>query len=81
MTADHLILKKAKEYSDLSRGKWWRGIDASTGKIFTHWVDPNGDFLHLDSHHISPDGVVAPSVICSRCGFHGYLVLEGWKES
>lgn len=51
--------------------QWW-----SIGKrVF--WSCPTcGQAHELTTHKINEEGLVLPSVICEKCGFHAYVALE-----
>ncbi len=38
--------------------------------------------LSAKVHVVSVEGIVSPSYVCPRdgCGFHDYVVLEGWTD-
>jgi hypothetical protein len=37
-----------------------------------------GTALSLSRHTIADDGCVTPSLACPSCGWHDFVVLEGW---
>ena len=53
------------------QGTWWR----NAGKNF--WGCPKCGQAHtLTPHRVNPEGIVSPSVVCSKCDFHDYVTLE-----
>jgi C4-type Zn-finger protein len=53
------------------RGMWW----TNKGALF--WGCPECGQTHkLVTHSINEDGQVMPSVVCGKCDFHEYIVLE-----
>jgi hypothetical protein len=43
---------------------------------------PGGFAGSLSKHEIASDGLVRPSVLCTcGCGYHEYIVLNGWPHA
>lgn len=68
-------------HPDCAPGTWWwtRGDKGPTASC------PRCQALHMiaaPEFQIAPDGRVTPSLVCTRCGWHGEAVwLLGWKGS
>lgn len=75
-----MFLSVPKRSADRSqRGPWWWPLD---GRRSATMKCPNGHVACLDDYTIHDDGHVEPSVECPEagCGFHEYVILEGWAE-
>lgn len=60
---------------------WWGGIKDMGKEARTALMKcPNGHIGSLLDHTIANDGIVSPSVVCSKagCGFHDKVKLTGW---
>lgn len=59
----------------------WRPVKLLNGDIAPALTDSNGDVFGIETHIISDDGKVSPSVVCPyECGFHDFVNLIGWKH-
>jgi ribosomal protein S27AE len=52
------------------KGTWWR----NAGK--TLWGCPQCGQAHILQHNVNEEGIVLPSVICGKCGYHDWIVLD-----
>lgn len=62
-------------------GTWWW----TTGECGPTMSCPKCQHLHIidlrvpsDDHGVGPDGLVTPSCVCQRCGWHANAKLMGW---
>ena len=59
----------------------WRLSEGSNDILHPVIRDSKGDWFGLETHSISSDGTVSPSVVCPYgCGFHEFVKLEGWDQ-
>lgn len=61
----------------------WSPVLGLDGIIHPNIIDSTGDYFGLESHTISEDGTVSPSVVCpydNGCTFHEYIKLVGWED-
>lgn len=57
----------------------WRPLETADGPSASLSCPGCGLVGTLDDHEIQGNGAVTPSVDCpASCGFHDYVVLEGW---
>lgn len=70
-----------RRHPDCAPGTWWwtRGQAGPTVSC------PGCQALHLldlqdkdEGHAVAADGTVSPSVVCTACGWHKDIRLEGW---
>jgi len=68
-------------HDDQLRNNTWCLSPLPGGRLCVMTRCTNGHLGQLD-HTIAANGVVSPSVVCQRdgCGFHEFIVLEGWAE-
>jgi len=52
------------------KGTWWRNNDRN------FWGCPKCGQAHEFHHRVYEDGEVTPSMICGKCDFHDYVVLD-----
>ena len=60
----------------------WRGLKMANGKRSASFDCPKcGKPASITKHNISMTGKVAPSVVCPyKCGFHEWIILDGWNK-
>ena len=68
------LIKKssAPRRLDMQKGEW---TETNIGVLMT--CPDCGDGAYLD-HLIHADGKVEPSVMCNKCAYHEFIILEGW---
>lgn len=76
-------MKEIARHPDCAPGTWWW----TKGEAGPTVSCPQCQALHMipvivrkgePEHTISSGGVVTPSVICGRCGWHDTIRLLGW---
>ena len=59
----------------------WRLCIGLDGKTYPSLKDSNGCVFGIETHSVSADGVVSPSIVCGYgCEFHEFVTLEGWDK-
>lgn len=73
-----MSVKSYPQNNDYKPGTW-KGLKTPEARSASFSCPTCGKLGTLSDHQIAADGTVTPSVVCSYdCGFHEWIMLEGW---